>query len=653
MTVLIVPLLLGTFSIVAADPATGQIGVAVQSKFPAVGALVPAARAGVGGVATQALANVAWKDDALRLLAEGLRPAGGGAAARSGRPPGCRPAARPRRREGSRRPRSPASAASITRAASPATAMPCRATCSPGAPSSRRWPRRTRLRATRGARSPSGSSLALEAGQRAGGDRRGQESAAILVVKPGGGYGGTGDVWMDLRVTITTSARLPSCGGSTRTFTSTTSARRRRRCPLVVARSPARCARRSRAPRFLKAPPADAWDEASQRALEDFMGWENLEGRIRRDGTDRRARAGAPAAGRARAAKRWRAARASTPFPAPTTDPRCGIAPSTPAFQLPRASLDAGPRRGGGRMDGVFGRRRFLKGAALVGRGRRAGVVPAAADAERLAPRAERVTFGVPGLDPAHDGLRVAQLSDLHVGPRTPRQVVRAAIDEANALRARPRRAHRRLPVTSEARASETCASSLGGLAAPTVAVLGNHDVWVDPAGAAARCAATATRCSRTSGPPSASAGRRSRRRRRRSRARGARTSAARVQGLPAGVSPARARPRRPGPPSALAALDRPALCLSGHTHGGQINIPILTPLLLAAFVPEPLHAAAGSQLGQVQLYVNRGIGMSGIRVRVNAPPEVTLATLRRPLMPGVAPLRSPLRSAARPPAPR
>ncbi len=46
-----------TFSIVAADPATGEVGVAVASRFFAVGSVVPYARAGVGAVATQASAN--------------------------------------------------------------------------------------------------------------------------------------------------------------------------------------------------------------------------------------------------------------------------------------------------------------------------------------------------------------------------------------------------------------------------------------------------------------------------------------------------------------------------------------------------------------------------------------------------------------------
>jgi uncharacterized protein len=86
------------------------------------------------------------------------------------------------------------------------------------------------------------------------------------------------------------------------------------------------------------------------------------------------------------------------------------------------------------------------------------------------------------------------------------------------------------------------------------------------------------------------------------------------------------------GPRTALKLeqLDRPSLCLSGHTHGGQIYIPIFTPLILATFVHEPFLRGRYALAGGVQLYVNRGIGMSGIRVRMNAPPEVTLATLHR-----------------------
>jgi len=60
-----------TWSIVARDPASGALGVAVASKFFAVGALVPWVRSGVGAVATQAMVNPMFGPHALQLLADG------------------------------------------------------------------------------------------------------------------------------------------------------------------------------------------------------------------------------------------------------------------------------------------------------------------------------------------------------------------------------------------------------------------------------------------------------------------------------------------------------------------------------------------------------------------------------------------------------
>lgn len=69
-----------TFSIVAADPATGEVGVAVQSKYFAVGAVVPWAKAGVGAVATQAAGiagygpgNILAGEDVVREMARAFR----------------------------------------------------------------------------------------------------------------------------------------------------------------------------------------------------------------------------------------------------------------------------------------------------------------------------------------------------------------------------------------------------------------------------------------------------------------------------------------------------------------------------------------------------------------------------------------------------
>jgi uncharacterized Ntn-hydrolase superfamily protein len=63
-----------TWSIIARDIATGQIGIAVATRFFAVGARVPHIAAGIGGIATQALTNPYYGIDGVRLLREGRRP---------------------------------------------------------------------------------------------------------------------------------------------------------------------------------------------------------------------------------------------------------------------------------------------------------------------------------------------------------------------------------------------------------------------------------------------------------------------------------------------------------------------------------------------------------------------------------------------------
>jgi uncharacterized Ntn-hydrolase superfamily protein len=63
-----------TWSIIAKDNATGQIGIAVATKFFAVGALVPHIAPGIGGIATQALVNPYYGIDGLKLLREGKSP---------------------------------------------------------------------------------------------------------------------------------------------------------------------------------------------------------------------------------------------------------------------------------------------------------------------------------------------------------------------------------------------------------------------------------------------------------------------------------------------------------------------------------------------------------------------------------------------------
>jgi predicted MPP superfamily phosphohydrolase len=274
-----------------------------------------------------------------------------------------------------------------------------------------------------------------------------------------------------------------------------------------------------------------------------------------------------------------------------------------------------------------FSRRRFLKGAAVIGAAGATGGLPALAAARDVTPRTERVVFRIPGLDPAHEGLRVAQLSDIHFGPRTPLSLIRAALDEAN--RFEPEL----VVLTGDylTRRREDVAvlrEHVGGLRAPTVAVLGNHDVWVDPAGAAAalrrhgyEVLENAWTALTLRGVPFRIVGIGDHLTRRDD-------VLAALRGFPSRAATPLVLAHGPRTADKLAALGRPALCLSGHTHGGQVNLPIVTPLLLAS-LREP-YARGLFQLGPVQLYVNRGVGNSGISFRVNSPPEVTLATLRR-----------------------
>jgi len=186
-----------TYSIVACDLEAAEWGVAVQSKFLAVGAGVPAAEPHVGAIATQALANMRYGPDGLALLREGLSAdevvarlteadegraerqlgvvdAQGRAATYTGE--GCLDWADGMTGEGY------AAQGNILVSEETVTALG-----------------RT-FEETRG--KPLAERLldALAAAQAAGGDRRGQQSAALLVVRMDGGYMGTTDAVADLRV---------------------------------------------------------------------------------------------------------------------------------------------------------------------------------------------------------------------------------------------------------------------------------------------------------------------------------------------------------------------------------------------------------------------------------------------------------------------
>lgn len=68
-------------------------------------------------------------------------------------------------------------------------------------------------------------------------------------------------------------------------------------------------------------------------------------------------------------------------------------------------------------------------------------------------------------------------------------------------------------------------------------------------------------------------------------------------------------------------------LQLSGHSHGGQVRLPLLPPLYLPELARK--YVWGTYQVGRLALYTNAGLGTVGIPVRLNCPPEITLLTLR------------------------
>ena len=189
-----------TFSIVGFDPATGDMGVAVQSRYFAVGAVVPWGEPGVGVVATQAAVNTGYGPAALELLRQGLSPeqvverllaedtfprltgrqvavmdARGRVAVHTG----------PEASEWAGHRMGPSFSAQGNILAGPEVVDGM-------------------ARAFQETEGELAFKLmaALEAAQAAGGDRRGQQSAAMLVIRNGGGRGYDNDVYIRLHVDV-------------------------------------------------------------------------------------------------------------------------------------------------------------------------------------------------------------------------------------------------------------------------------------------------------------------------------------------------------------------------------------------------------------------------------------------------------------------
>ena len=244
-----------------------------------------------------------------------------------------------------------------------------------------------------------------------------------------------------------------------------------------------------------------------------------------------------------------------------------------------------------------------------------------------------RVDVEVPGLAPEFDGLRIAQLSDLHIGPHTSHRFLRRILEATRAL------SPDMIAVTGDLvddRAEDvgSYAKALGSLSAPlgVYMIPGNHDVYAgwDDVERALRAANLGTVLVNEA----------------RVLRRGSAAIAVVGTGDPAGglrgssrAAPdvERALARVPAGATVIAFAHNPALwpslaargvalTLSGHTHWGQFALPGLGWSLASPF----LELAMGAHVEQdALLYISPGTGYWGIPFRLGASPEVTLVTLR------------------------
>lgn len=280
-----------------------------------------------------------------------------------------------------------------------------------------------------------------------------------------------------------------------------------------------------------------------------------------------------------------------------------------------------------------FDRRRFLKQAlyGAVGLGSVAALDGFAL--EPHAPVAEHITIRLPRLPEAFHGFRIVQMADLHFGPYTGKAEVERAVRVALSLK--PDLTILTGDFVSHslflrdgndgARHAEPCAQVLQRLTgAPVVSVLGNHDHWNNADLVADALDSHGLNTLRNESWPIEKDGQRI-------WIVGIDDVFERANDLPkalSGIPPAEVK---------IAAVHEPDfadetarhpvdLQLSGHSHGGQVRIPGFgAPILPPLGTKYPIGLR---QIGNLQLYTNRGIGVIGPPIRLNCPPEVTLITL-------------------------
>jgi predicted MPP superfamily phosphohydrolase len=283
-----------------------------------------------------------------------------------------------------------------------------------------------------------------------------------------------------------------------------------------------------------------------------------------------------------------------------------------------------------------FTRRQFLRGTAAAGL---AGSFLAGADAVAVEPNrpiVKRVDVPLRRLPKAFHGYTVAQLSDFHFDPHFSAVPIRRAVQITNALHpdlivltgdfVTAPFPHRFFPNSKPAaNAAKPCAKILAGLQAPSGvwAILGNHDVETDPdrvvqylrdqsiqvlinqSTVIEKQGKRLWMCGTCDGP-------------------GESDIFKSLHGVPAG-EPVILLAHEPDVADIVAQFSVD-LQLSGHSHGGQVRLPLLGALYLPRLARK--YPRGLRQIGSLTLYTNVGIGTMGLPIRWNCPPEITLFTL-------------------------
>jgi uncharacterized protein len=279
------------------------------------------------------------------------------------------------------------------------------------------------------------------------------------------------------------------------------------------------------------------------------------------------------------------------------------------------------------RMRGVAAstRRTFLKAAMAAGIGVGTGAAAHGFLYERFELGLTRATFPVAGLPESLRGLRIGFLTDIHRGAMVSHEMVRAAVDMLMAQRPDLIVLGGDYVTWGSRQYVEPAADALRPLSAPhgVFGILGNHDDDHDMPAALAKTGVQMLKDAHTrlmiSGEALDLVGVRFWTKR-------SRDIAAAGRGANGTIILLAHDPRRLAEAAAL----KIPLVLSGHTHGGQVVLPIVGAIAARKFSPPvPLMAGIGRR-GDTTIFVSRGVGTIYVPVRINCPPEVAVLTLQR-----------------------